>query len=113
MALIKKTDKDESENKLSADQAEAAVKKKDSGKKPMLKPDAKKAAPVKKETANAIARFKGYIRGVYSELKKVHWPTRREVLVYTGVVALAVVIVGALIWVFDSLMSRLLQLIIR
>ena len=113
MALIKKTDKEENQNKLPATQSEAMVKKKDAGKKPVLKADAKKATPVKKDTENVITRVKTYVRGVYSELKKVHWPTRREVLIYTGVVVVAVIIVAFLIWVFDSFMSRMLQLIIR
>ncbi|HWP98247.1 MAG TPA: preprotein translocase subunit SecE [Syntrophomonadaceae bacterium] len=40
--------------------------------------------------------------GVYSELKKVHWPDRRQLTTYTGVVLVAVVLMGGIIWLFDS-----------
>ncbi|RKO68042.1 preprotein translocase subunit SecE [Desulfofundulus salinus] len=62
---------------------------------------------------NRLEQVSKYFRGVYSELKKVHWPNRREVVTYTGVVLVAVTIVGILIWIFDSLLSRLLQFIIK
>ncbi|KJS16791.1 MAG: hypothetical protein VR69_08085 [Peptococcaceae bacterium BRH_c4b] len=60
-----------------------------------------------------MEQTKKYFRGVLNELKKVHWPNRREVIVYTSVVVVAVLVVAAVIWVFDSLLSRILQLIIR
>ncbi|NLW07507.1 MAG: preprotein translocase subunit SecE [Clostridia bacterium] len=59
-------------------------------------------------------RITKFVKGAMSELKKVHWPTRRELVVYTIVVLVAVLIVSALLWVFDSLFSFLLsKLIIR
>ncbi|MCL6447955.1 MAG: preprotein translocase subunit SecE [Armatimonadetes bacterium] len=80
--------------------------------------EAKKVPPrperkaVAKEKVNRLDEIKKYFKSVYGELKKVHWPTRREVLVYTGVVFVSVVIIGIVIWIFDSLLSRLLQLIL-
>lgn len=67
----------------------------------------------KKEKVNRLEQVNKYFRSVYSELKKVHWPTRREVTIYTGVVLISVGIVGVLIWIFDSLLSRLMQLVIK
>ncbi|KJR46347.1 Preprotein translocase subunit SecE [Desulfosporosinus sp. I2] len=46
-----------------------------------------------------------YFRGVLSELKKVHWPSRTQLLAYTGVVFLAVAIVSILMWIVDSGLS--------
>lgn len=46
-----------------------------------------------------------YFRGVWNELKKVHWPTRRQLLAYTGVVFIAVAIVSILMWLVDSGLS--------
>lgn len=66
---------------------------------------AKKEGPTFKDRWDKI---KDYFLGVYSELKKVHWPSRQQLMVYTGVVLLAVVIVGSLIWVFDTGLSFLL-----
>ncbi|MEW5954813.1 MAG: preprotein translocase subunit SecE [Bacillota bacterium] len=83
-------------------------------KRPQAKPAAgKKDVVLKKEAGGGrIEGIKRYFRGVWSELKKVHWPTRREVVIYTGVVLVAVLIVSFLIWIFDSLLSKVLQLII-
>jgi preprotein translocase subunit SecE len=53
-----------------------------------------------------------YLRGVISELKKVHWPNRRQLLAYTGVVFLAVIIVTVLLWVVDSGLSLALSKIV-
>ncbi|MGQ9825573.1 MAG: preprotein translocase subunit SecE [Desulfotomaculales bacterium] len=78
-------------------------------KKALSRPERK---PAPKEKVNRLEEAKKYFKSVYGELKKVHWPTRREVLVYTGVVFVSVVIIGIIIWIFDSLLSRLLQLIL-
>jgi len=78
-----------------------------------LKKLEKKQAIARKERPKYLEKTKDFLRGVNNELKKVHWLTRREVAIYTGVVLVAVVIVGALIWLFDSLLSFLLQLIIK
>ena len=86
----------------------------------LKKPQAKKPVTGKKDVAlrkevraGRLEGIKAYFRGVWGELKKVHWPTRREVIIYTGVVLVAVSIVAFLLWIFDSLLSRVLQLIIK
>ena len=53
-----------------------------------------------------------FFKGVWSELKKVHWPTRKEVVTYTSVVLSAVAIVAVMIWIVDSIFSFLLGLIL-
>lgn len=66
---------------------------------------AKTNAPAKKEGPGLNDRWnsiKSYMAGVYSELKKVHWPDRRQLTTYTGVVLVAVVLMGGIIWLFDS-----------
>lgn len=72
---------------------------------------AKNNTPAKKE-GNALnerwGQLRDYFLGVYSELKKVHWPNRQQLMIYTGVVLVAVVIVGVVIWVFDTGLSFLL-----
>ena len=49
-----------------------------------------------------------YFRGVLNELKKVHWPSRRQLLTYTVVVFIAVTIVSVLMWIVDSGLSAAL-----
>ncbi|AGA67964.1 preprotein translocase, SecE subunit [Desulfitobacterium dichloroeliminans LMG P-21439] len=58
---------------------------------------------VKKQT-NAPGKEKQleYFKGVWSELKKVHWPDRKQLLTYTGVVLIAVAFVAVLLWIVDS-----------
>ncbi len=54
---------------------------------------------------NVFKRFFGaiarYLRELRSELKKVVWPTPRQVLKNTGIVIACVIVVGAFIWIFD------------
>ncbi|GBF33376.1 preprotein translocase subunit SecE [Desulfocucumis palustris] len=92
---------------------ELEVKSKENQPKKILVKSDKKPVPVKKEKVNRIEQTRKYFRGVLNELKKVHWPNRREIIIYTSVVVVAVFVVGVIIWVFDSLLSRILQLIIR
>ena len=54
-----------------------------------------------------------FINEVRSEMNKVSWPTKNELISYTGVVGLAVVIVCALIWVCDTIFARLFHLLLR
>ncbi|MCL6560907.1 MAG: preprotein translocase subunit SecE [Firmicutes bacterium] len=66
---------------------------------------------VKKEKVNRVEQAQKFFRGALNELKKVHWPTRREIAIYTSVVLVAVVVVGVLNWVFDLALSSALKLI--
>lgn len=74
---------------------------------------AKKDSVVKKEKVNYIEQARKFIRGALNELKKVHWPTRREIIIYTAVVLVAVVAVGVMIWLFDSALSFILKRILQ
>ena len=64
--------------------------------KPAKKAEEKKAAKPKKQ------RFK-FLREVKAELKRVTWPTRPEVLRWTGVVVAALVFFGVFVAVLDNL----------
>ncbi len=57
---------------------------------------------------DVVERVKRFVKGVWSELKKVHWPDRKTLLIYTGVVLAATILVAALIWIADSFLSLLL-----
>ncbi|WP_116708443.1 preprotein translocase subunit SecE [Actinomycetospora cinnamomea] len=62
--------------------------------------DRAQAAP----QGSVFARLQRFLREVVAELRKVHWPTRRQVVVYTFVVLVFVSFMIALIagldWVF-------------
>lgn len=64
-------------------------------------------------TPGQTAKYSEYFRGVWSELKKVHWPDRKQLLTYTGVVFVAVAIVSVLLWVVDSGLSIVLTQILK
>ncbi|GAA4799152.1 hypothetical protein GCM10023200_40010 [Actinomycetospora chlora] len=53
---------------------------------------------------SVFARLRRFLREVVAELRKVHWPTRRQIVVYTFVVlvfvAFMVALVAALDWAF-------------
>jgi len=53
-----------------------------------------------------------FFRGVWSELKKVHWPNRKEIMVYTAVVLVSVFAVSVMIWIVDTIFSFLLSLVL-
>ncbi|EGO64236.1 preprotein translocase subunit SecE [Acetonema longum] len=58
---------------------------------------------------NSTSKVKRFVREVRAEMKKVSWPTRQELLAYTAVVFVSVVLVSALIWVIDGGLSILLR----
>ena len=62
-----------------------------------------------------VSRFsiKGFIGEVRAELRKVTWPTRRELIVYTGVVFVSVCLICLLIWLYDTVFTKLLEFILR
>ncbi|MFO7266340.1 MAG: preprotein translocase subunit SecE [Limnochordales bacterium] len=57
------------------------------------------------------ARIGRYFREVRSELRKVVWPTRQELLTYTVVVLVTVAIVSLFLGVVDIAVSELLTLL--
>ncbi|MGM9566846.1 MAG: preprotein translocase subunit SecE [Clostridia bacterium] len=59
----------------------------------------------KKNKVKFTTRVKNFFRNVWAELKNVHWPTKKQVLVYTGVVLVTILIVMVVLWVFDTLLS--------
>ncbi len=56
---------------------------------------------VKKEGRSGGNRIGGFFREVVSELRKVIWPTRKELLTYTGVVIVFVTVVTTIVALLD------------
>ena len=48
-----------------------------------------------------IGRTTTYVRQVVAELRKVIWPTRKELITYTSVVLVFVVVMVSIVSVFD------------
>ena len=67
----------------------------------MEKDKTKKPVPAAVNKKPKIS-MKEYFKGIKTETKKVVWPTRQELISYTGVVLLTCCIFGVGIWLVDS-----------
>jgi preprotein translocase subunit SecE len=59
------------------------------------------SAKAKKATSRGGNRISGFVREVVSELRKVIWPTRKELLTYTGVVIVFVTVMTTIVALLD------------
>ena len=53
-----------------------------------------------------------FLKETKSELKKVNWPDRKQLTVYTGVVLMTVAIVSVYFWILDTGFLGLIQLLL-
>lgn len=112
------TEDDIKKKKASANKVAVKDKAQD---KPVVKklPVKKDGTPVKSQSKavglpvkQTVGNIRKFLKGAWSELKKVHWPGRRQLIAYTGVVLVAVILVAVMIFAIDSILSRVLQFII-
>ncbi|MEL7655548.1 MAG: preprotein translocase subunit SecE [Bacillota bacterium] len=68
----------------------------------MEKEKAKKPVPAPAANKKPRASLKDYFKGIKTEMKKVVWPTRKELISYTGLVVFTCVVLGLGIWLVDS-----------
>lgn len=69
---------------------------------------AKKAIKKEKKDNFFIKTFKKigkFFKDLFRELKKVTWPTKKEVVQNTGSVLLFCLLVGGLVWIADFLLK--------
>ena len=71
--------------------------------------NAKKDAPKKKK--RLFGALGNYFAESYKELKKVSWPTRKELFKSTWVVVVIVAITAVLVYAFDALFSLITNLL--
>lgn len=62
---------------------------------------------------SSIKRFGKFLKAVRSELKKVIWPNRKELVNNTIIVIISVALVVFALWVLDSVFGRVINLIVR
>jgi preprotein translocase subunit SecE len=55
-------------------------------------------------------QFKKFLRDAQIEVRKVVWPTRQETWQTTLIVAVAVLIIGILIWIIDMILSWVVRM---
>lgn len=81
-------------------EASKAVSKKDAA--PAKKAKAKK----KNEKPGFFARIKNYFRSVKSEMKRVVWPSKKELINYSVAVCVSLLVVGVVIALLDMLIGE-------
>ena len=60
-----------------------------------------------------FSKIKNFFNGVWIELKKVSWPTKKELMDSTVVVIVSVMILGIYIAAVDQVWSMFIKLVIR
>lgn len=65
------------------------------------------------QTVSTKDKLTTYSKGVRSELRKVIWPSKKELINYTGVVILISVLVAVIVYVLDIGINSALSLIIK
>ncbi len=86
-------------------QPQAAPVKKD---EPKAKPKPAKPAPVRTKKPSKLRFFVDAVQ----ELRKAHWPSRRETVRLSIMVAVVCIVVGALLGAFDFLFSGLMRFLL-
>ena len=76
------------------------------------KPKVKKMRPPRKKYDMSPGRIKLWFREMRSDLKKVVWPTPKQVLNNSIIVAISVLVVGTLIAVYDYGLEELVKFVI-
>ncbi len=62
--------------------------------------------PAKKKKKNIFSRIAKWFRELKSELKKVVWPTPKQVVNNTVVVLVLVAVSAVVVWAFDQLAAQ-------
>jgi len=59
-----------------------------------------------------LTRTGKYLKEVRSEMRKVSWPKKSDLTTYTVVVLVTVTIVSGIIWLADTILYKLVSLIL-
>ena len=78
-------------------------KRDNAAQKESVSSDKKAKAATKKKDAKKPNRVLRWLKDLRGELKKVTWPSLKDVVKNVGVVIVCVLVVGVCIWVFDYL----------
>jgi preprotein translocase subunit SecE len=58
-------------------------------------------------------KIKDYLKGVRSEVDRVSWPTRQEVISLTALILLLVIVLTTYIWGVDTVLKAILRLFVQ
>ena len=63
--------------------------------------------------AATFKKIQRYFHELRVEIKKVNWPTRHELSLYTGIVLAVIIVISAFFWALDTGFTEALRLIIQ
>ena len=69
------------------------------------------AVPQTNADMKSVSGLSGFIRDTKTEMKKVTWPTRQELTVYTIVVIVATFLASGAIWIIDGVFAQVFRLL--
>ncbi len=78
----------------------------------MANKDTKITKPANKPVKKPVKKRGNYFKGVWSELKKVNWPNRKELFTYTYVVVGAIVASAIFIYLADTVVAAILRVLV-
>lgn len=64
------------------------------------------------QSSSKRGKFSSYFRGVRSEMKKVVWPSRKELINYTGVVVGLSALISIIVYILDLGIHGILKIFI-
>ena len=67
--------------------------------------------PTTTEIKKTTGGLMPFLRDTKNELKKVIWPTRKELSAYTVVVIIATLFVALALWIIDGVFAQLFRLL--
>ena len=73
----------------------------------------KKAKDAKKKDVKKPNRVLRWLKDLRGELKKVTWPSVKDVVKNVGIVIACVLLVGVCIWVFDALARYVVDALLK
>ncbi len=87
--------------------------KRDNAPKESVSSEKKAKPPKEKKKEKKPNRLVRWLKDLKGELKKVTWPSAKDVVKNVGTVILCVLIVGVFIWVFDFLARAVIDALLQ
>ncbi len=87
--------------------------KRDNAPKESVSSEKKAKAPKEKKKEKKPNRILRWLKDLKGELKKVTWPSLKDVVKNVGIVILCVIIVGIFIWAFDFLARAVIDALLK
>ncbi len=60
-----------------------------------------------------VEKLRNYLKGVRNEVNRVSWPTRQEIISFTVLVLILVVVLTLYIWGVDRVIEAILRVLVR